>query len=49
MLVLIGFAPVSAGLTGVLPPKYTHACAHTHTHGHISFHESPRFSNLHVT
>lgn len=32
MLVLIGFAPVSAGLTGVLPPKYTHAHAHTHTH-----------------
>lgn len=34
MLVLIGFAPVSAGLTGVLPPKYTHARAHTHTQSH---------------
>lgn len=51
MLVLIGFAPVSAGLTGVLPPKYTHmhVRAHTHTRGHISFYESPRFSNLHVS
>lgn len=47
MLVLIGFAPVSAGLTGVLPSKHTHT--HTLMQGNIRFQKLSHLSTLHAT